>query len=40
VKAVVDADLADAVFVGQLHAALHGVESDWLAELVPGVPDF
>jgi len=40
VEGVVDGDRAHAVFVGELDAALDGVDGDGLAELLVGVPDF
>ena len=40
VEGVIDADLADAVFVRHLHAALHGAKGHALAELQFAVPGF
>ena len=40
VEGVIDADLADAVFVGHGHAFSKSVEGDGLAELEVGVPGF
>lgn len=40
VEGVIDADLADAVLVGQLNAAVHGGEGDGLTELLFAVPGF
>ena len=39
-EGVVDGDRAHAVLVGELDAALDGVDGDGLAELLVGVPDF
>ena len=38
-EGVIDSDLADSVFVGHLHAAIHRGDGDSLTEFLVGIPD-